>query len=925
MQQRQANLVSGRYCLFNQSDLDTREIVDIGIVVAHNGVNHWTATKPLHTPAIVAMRNHQVYHSAVLLRYMLRRTITSHLTPQQNEAWHTINDAVLHNMEAFAPPHISMRHEYSGGIVEQITRNQPPRPPHLDNLPASQTPRQPVSTSSSTATATATQAQQVPTSQGSSSTSTSTQSQGTTTRQKKPPKIHPCTQCSMTFLRTDHLRQHVATLHSGQKFKCMHCDKEFAYKRGMKAHIALQHTPTSGTHTCTESGCGYVTNTRGLFDHHMETKHQNLHIPCDICGKICTSHYAVREHQKRGKDCADTVKWHCPKPGCGAKCRTRRTQRSHVRQHHRELLADLDSPSPSMDEDASPTSTPSKHKKKKRKRTFTTKPPTGRKPSRTTPKQSTSTVTTQSTVQDDTSANPQASPVATLIEDIPLPNLDPKEPVTTIDLATLCDETIGQPTSDASGPMIDTHASQVEELIAYVHTLTAPSNTTTTPEATSQEPQQTVTSIIDEQLVLEQTLINEGQRLDNIVQTQAQQTKAQEEEAQRQKAIAEEEALAKAAREAGIRLAAEHEARKIADQEARKQEEMKRKERTKKRKAKEAAARAAYQKTLFDPVDPPFTPVSRTSSQTSSQTSLTSLTTSQMTDDSSIQSETSAKDPKQLESDRKKEVIRKTHEKFLADTARQKAIEQQQRIEKQQQKAQEQTQRKEFERMRQQAKEQELMKHKEYLQAQATKKSTKRRQSKYVPPRRHSSPGTATSQSSVTSFTSLSAPHSPTEPLSASSSVAEFTAQPPTDMMIQQTEPQDKRRASSQHQDTPPPKAILLTEQQKDDLGIPSAEAAIITSDDVHRKVVQRSSPETHPRPQSSTVQPSSSSASPQTGNRQAPEMTPQRKRAKTNWQKAKSILTSVKCSICGQTFHAPNKKLKLQRHIQEKHGSTEI
>lgn len=935
VQQRQENFVAGRYVLFNNSDLNMYNLLDVPIVVVHNGHSHFTPAKPLHTPDIVAMRNHQVYHAASTLRYMLRRTVTSHLNDVQCEAWHRMNDAVKDSMQAFAPADIMMRREYDGGVIEQLTTLQPPRPPKMNVPPVAQTQMPQTQSGGQTR-----QEKQVPsvttpsaTTQASTSTTTTSNTSATeqTTSRKKPPKMYPCTQCDMVFKRSDHLRQHIASIHGTEKFQCPHCPRKLTYKRGLQAHIALQHQVKEPTHTCLERDCTYATNTKGLFEHHMSSKHRNERFECNRCGKECVSKYAVYEHQKRVKNCAETVKWHCPKASCGAKCRSERTQRQHVRQHHKELLAELDEQS---DDDTTATSKePRQRPNIKKTKRITKKPPTGQQktsakpPAASVVQEDNSSISSNNENSDDNIV-PKADEtpvqnVPVIVQEVTYGDSNETEAITTIhlpDLPSMPREATVAETAAALQSFYAPTDPRISELLAHVAHLTqgGPENIVDKSSEVRDTP------FVDVVMQEEQDLVAEAMRLEGISQEIDDEAKRKKKEEEIAKQQLEEQQLADAAKQAGIEQEQKRKAEAQAKQEAEKKHaaEQKRKERTKARKAAEAKRKAEYQATLFTVEHvTPLTP-------TTSQSEPNILQHYELRTERIETTQTTKEQQRADESDRTKQIIRETRLKILRDDE---ALELEKAAQKQIKDAQAaaaQERQDAFQEMQKKQKREELLQHKKHIQETTKQKKSKKQKSKRSLFKRKSSTSSLDTAGqtpsnvnipTTTSQTSQSCPTSPATSLANLTSITSFEDDDAVTSDWQPIETREKRRASSQHQEQPPAKAILLTPGQKAELGFRRSETAIITSDDVHikRKLVEQSSPKSRKPSQPVSTATSATDTDDQ--------LAPLPKENKSNWQRVKTMTIALKCPTCGEKFFPPNKTGKLRRHIREKHGHTEI
>lgn len=991
LQQRAENLIAGRYQVFNQVDLNQYQLTDIPIVIAHNGFNHFTPTKPLKTDKIIAMRNGQIYQSAVLMRYMLRRGINSHLTEAQNESWHIMNDALLKGMWAFAPEDPVMRKEYEGGIIEQMVKSFPPRPPHLG--PASytvigdqqnvqqrtseepdvhvSTPRatspSPAGSTSSTSQTTAPGQRPHPAATTSATSATSATSGSSATsatpvsvsdtvmpKKKKPPKMHQCPECPRIFPRTDHLRQHIDSKHRQGKWVCEQCGKSLSFERGLKAHIKSQHKKEPNF-KCSVEDCDYTSTTKALLEHHTATKHSEQEYPCDICGKKCSSLAAVKDHKRRGYDCAETVKWNCPKEDCGARCRTQRTQRHHVKQHHKELVPMLADPTDSMQEEEDEKE---RQRKKKRKATRTkvsprsAKPPTGRPKGnqrRDDSDDDTTRRTTEATVEKTDATTQRVEFVESddlVVQHVEFEDFDTDEEIVIYQLP---------------GEEVERDVASDESPLPGEEHLLTPMQADSV-ESVDQTANITQTGIVTEPEDPEEAVIREATRLREL-------EKAQQDEERRKKEEAEERELAAKAIEEGKALKLQAEAQAAKD--AKLQEEKKRKDKAKARRAREDAAKRAYQETLFQvepevrqsskdqeqekqnspakPIQQEDTVPRRTAQQVADWMTKRTLTAEEK-EEKRLQDEKR----REKESDEKKETIRKTREKFAAeDKAQAQAAAEARKIKKQQEEKK-QAELQAFEEMKRQRKKADFERKKSQLLAQGTVDIPTAEKQRKIHKRRVSSlfqgkataakvkdSGTRTKTSSTVTppVTPISLPSSPATPTTQSAPVTPtapgeqsrpiFSFDVPKRRRAflpsdSEDDEQEKRQASLEHEDQPAPKAIVLTESEKEMLGMRKSQSAIV-------KIIRRPSPPTQAiqtteaiiSPSASTSTSTAVTTTQASSTAVAAQVQPPAQ-GKT-WEKLTKLTTVLKCNICGKKFHPPNRKAKLLTHLREKHNQTHL
>lgn len=933
--QRQTNFLAGRHLLYDQVDLNRYKLVDIPLIVVHNGHNHFIPAKPLKTENIVAMRNHQIYHGAVLLRYMLRRAITSHLKPDQNRAWHIINDALLEGMWAFAPEDIVMRKEYEGGPIEQITRPLPPRPPTLprptytvsgdrtrDNLPTttSHGAQVPNPTTSSTTTTTATsQSRTDPTATASATASATVTSPVASDVPppidvpEAPPvvsapqatqrKVYKCYHCDRVFTRSNHRQQHVDVQHKEERIPCEQCSKTFSYERGLQEHINIFHK--AGTkHKCTFEGCNYANNNLGLLEHHISTQHEHKIYECDICGKPCKSRYARKEHLRKGPDCALLVKWHCPKAECGAKCRTQRTQRSHVRKHHKELLPMLVNPSETtqeeqVDENAETTEEePMQATSEQTPKVSAAKPPTGR-PVKKSVKQK---------PKRDTTPLPPLPQLPTVADDVVIThvNMDdfnPDEPIITVTLDKEENEQLSVAIADAllesdDAVIIPPHP-DIARLLSRANILTTEAGEIIArkppaqPEVPDVPTASKTSTSEDAALLLEQKCIDEALRLDKEQKKQeAEADRRRTEEAENKKREEEqalqEEAIKQGELEEQARIAKEAEDKAKADQ--------KRKDKARARKKREDEERAKQQAMLFLPDELMF-----------------ATETGKNTTDKD-------EERRKAQSNQTREQIIRTHELFRAQDVEEAARAAQKKKAHEERMVLEEAQRQKFEAFKreQQKKEKQRQEQLRAAEREATPRKSKKHHKKSKS-RRSSAPAESTSHPSLTDVTpqAHSTPSSPTAPTTATvHEEFNFPQASVQQQPEQQTKLGDKRRGSSDHTEEPPAKAIILTAAQKEQIGVRQSKTAVVGSDSI--RIIEQNSP-----PAAATSSATTSTATvTTTGEVTKATKSTRKSRAKKHWDKLRSWNDSNRCNICGAKFYTAK---RLLLHMTEKHGHTEI
>ena len=98
-----------------------------------------------------------------------------------------------------------------------------------------------------------------------------------------------------------YLDLHIATVHEGQRpYSCEHCDKSFASKKSLKAHIESFHEKRR--HIC--EVCGASFSHKGTLKYHIEKNHDKKSKPkqshlCNICGKDYPLKLSLAMHIRR--------------------------------------------------------------------------------------------------------------------------------------------------------------------------------------------------------------------------------------------------------------------------------------------------------------------------------------------------------------------------------------------------------------------------------------------------------------------------------------------------------------------------------------------------------------------------------------------------------------------------------------------------
>lgn len=135
-------------------------------------------------------------------------------------------------------------------------------------------------------------------------------------------KLLTCQVCTATFRRQDHLKRHMRSLHSDQKYCCCPvCGKDCKRQDLLAKHVKQKHGNKSEVFKCRDCGlehkslvelekhesshllsdrhtCPHCSTTFKRRDHmlrHIKSQHLNHVVPCPLCGQV----YKRRDHVAR--------------------------------------------------------------------------------------------------------------------------------------------------------------------------------------------------------------------------------------------------------------------------------------------------------------------------------------------------------------------------------------------------------------------------------------------------------------------------------------------------------------------------------------------------------------------------------------------------------------------------------------------------
>ena len=136
-------------------------------------------------------------------------------------------------------------------------------------------------------------------------------------------KKHQCNSCERAFVRPEHLKRHVQSVHEGlRNFKCDFCEKAFSRSDRLKRHIAIKHEGFSEDAECELCGKSYYD--KSTLKKHILTVHEgevypdielyndsyanesdsnnqneSSKFPCGICSKTFSRPQHVKRHMKK--------------------------------------------------------------------------------------------------------------------------------------------------------------------------------------------------------------------------------------------------------------------------------------------------------------------------------------------------------------------------------------------------------------------------------------------------------------------------------------------------------------------------------------------------------------------------------------------------------------------------------------------------
>lgn len=105
---------------------------------------------------------------------------------------------------------------------------------------------------------------------------------------------HICHICAKTYKFASSLVRHLSS-HSGTRYRCKTCEKEFKTHDGLRNHERRQHE-SQDLHICPT--CGKVFSSRPSLNNHIRSCHEEKRAPCQICSKKFKDNFALNRHMK---------------------------------------------------------------------------------------------------------------------------------------------------------------------------------------------------------------------------------------------------------------------------------------------------------------------------------------------------------------------------------------------------------------------------------------------------------------------------------------------------------------------------------------------------------------------------------------------------------------------------------------------------
>lgn len=154
-------------------------------------------------------------------------------------------------------------------------------------------------------------------------------------------KPHLCPSCPKRFRDLTKLREHLRTIHHGERFRCNHedCEREYKSKRGLQVHIKTHNKKY--TIICELCGKGFMD--RSNLDGHINSKHMSSKpYKCSKCNASFSWISNLRRHRKKCKTTAGPqvpVQCHACKKVFKHKSSLKRHMKSHTSRVPAQLIS----------------------------------------------------------------------------------------------------------------------------------------------------------------------------------------------------------------------------------------------------------------------------------------------------------------------------------------------------------------------------------------------------------------------------------------------------------------------------------------------------------------------------------------------------------------------------------------------------------
>ncbi|CAB0032065.1 unnamed protein product [Trichogramma brassicae] len=106
--------------------------------------------------------------------------------------------------------------------------------------------------------------------------------------------LHACNICGKKFMHKTTIRMHIDSVHKGIKHKCDTCGKIYTNKPNLHAHITQAHKNKKTSHGC--GICGKTFTHRASLKLHISSRHEGVKHKCGTCGSTFTTKPSLQKH-----------------------------------------------------------------------------------------------------------------------------------------------------------------------------------------------------------------------------------------------------------------------------------------------------------------------------------------------------------------------------------------------------------------------------------------------------------------------------------------------------------------------------------------------------------------------------------------------------------------------------------------------------